>query len=248
MSAVRRAVRAAGIEAPVLYEEVTESTNTIALRLAEEGRPEWTLVAAGHQTEGKGRLGRTWLSSPGDALLFSFVLRPLLDAERALLITLLAGASMAEACHAVSGRDVRCKWPNDLLLGDGKVGGILTEARVREGRVLHVVTGIGLNVHAAPSGVENAAALGSVDRYQLLTAFLRRFRERYSPADEGFASAVVSAYRLCSATLGRWVRATVSDGRTVEGEAADLDPIGNLVLRTHEGPATVAFGEVVHIR
>src|SRR5438067_10339900 len=130
---LERAVQAAGVRAPVQWDEVTESTNATALDLAAKGEPEWSLVVAEHQTEGRGRLGRTWISEPGGSLLFSIVLRPNLDPERGLLLTLLAGLAMAEACNAVTGADVRCKWPNDLLLGDRKVGGILAEARLRDG-------------------------------------------------------------------------------------------------------------------
>ena len=74
--ALSRALEGAGLSAPVRFEEVTRSTQETASRLAEDGAPEWTLVAAGHQTEGRGRLGRTWKDEPGGALLFSLVLRP----------------------------------------------------------------------------------------------------------------------------------------------------------------------------
>jgi BirA family biotin operon repressor/biotin-[acetyl-CoA-carboxylase] ligase len=246
--ALRRALRAAGVEAPVHYDEVTESTSSTALLLAERGDPEWSVVVADRQTGGRGRLGRTWESPPGASLLFSFLLRPSIEAERGLLLTLLAGISMAEACREVTGTEVRCKWPNDLFVRDGKVGGVLTEARVRDGRIQHVVIGVGVNLAAAPDGVEGAAALGAVDRDELLGTFFRVFRERYYPAGEGFAHMVISAYAPLSATLGKRVRATITDGRIVEGNAVDLDPGGNLVLQTDEGREVVGFGEVVHLR
>ena len=87
--AIREAVREAGLDAAVTYREVTESTNTTAMRLAADGADEWTLVVAGHQTGGRGRLGRTWMSEPGQSLLFSLVLRPALAPADAGLITLL---------------------------------------------------------------------------------------------------------------------------------------------------------------
>ena len=92
--ALRRVLRKAGIDAPAYYEEITESTNGSALRLADGGEPEWTLVLADHQTSGRGRLGRRWVSAPGTSLLFSFVLRPALEPQQGLLLTLLAGLSM----------------------------------------------------------------------------------------------------------------------------------------------------------
>ena len=127
---LERAFADPGLEAPVRFDEVTGSTNATALGMAEAGAPEWTLVAAGHQTAGRGRLGRTWMDRAGAALMFSFVVRPPLEPERAGLIPLLAGAAMAAAIRDVAGADVRCKWPNDLLVGDAKVGGILVESSV----------------------------------------------------------------------------------------------------------------------
>ena len=106
--------------------------------MAAEGAPEWTLVAADHQTAGRGRLGRTWVSEPG-ALLFSVVLRPRLPPDRATFLTLLAGTAIASACGDAGVDGVRCKWPNDLVTGDGKVGGILTESRVADGEFAFVV-------------------------------------------------------------------------------------------------------------
>src|SRR5438093_3824474 len=124
------------VTAPVRSAEVTPSTNATAVELAEAGDPEWTLVAAGHQTEGRGRLGRTWADVPGSSLLFSFVLRPDLPPARVGLLSLLAGATMAQAIRATTGRRVACKWPNDLQLRDGsKVGGVLLESSISDGAV-----------------------------------------------------------------------------------------------------------------
>ena len=245
--ALEEALKREGIDVPVHYDETTESTNTTALDMAARGEPEWTVVAAGHQIGGRGRLGRTWVSGPNSSLLFSFILRPRLPPERALLLTLLAGVAGAEACRATTGADVRCKWPNDLLLEGRKFGGILAEARVRGGALQHVVMGIGMNLRV-PGGVEDAAALGDVDGHAVLTAFFRRFRERYVPGGEAFSHLVLSAYAPLCATLGARVRASTTDGRTVEGEAVDLDPTGNLIVASGEGQAVVGFGEVLHLR
>src|SRR3982750_4763062 len=92
--ALARAVKRAGIDAPVHYDEVTASTSTAALDMAARGAPEWTIVAAGPQTGGRGRLGREWVSAPGSSLLFSMVLRPSLPPDRALLLALLAAVAM----------------------------------------------------------------------------------------------------------------------------------------------------------
>src|SRR5882724_10065658 len=109
--------------------------------MAQAGAPEWTLVTAAHQTAGRGRLGREWVDRRGSALMFLFVLRPPLPPERAGMVPLLVGVAMARAARDTTGADVRCTWPNDLMLGEAKVGGILAESVVGDGRLRFVVVG-----------------------------------------------------------------------------------------------------------
>jgi BirA family biotin operon repressor/biotin-[acetyl-CoA-carboxylase] ligase len=246
--ALRHALERIGVEAPVRFEEVTRSTQATALALAREGTPEWTLVAAGHQTEGRGRLGRAWVDEPGGALMFSLVLRPDLDPRSGGLIPLLAGSAMADSCREVTGLDVGCKWPNDLLVGQEKVGGILAESEIDAGRFAFVVLGVGVNLSSAPSGVPGAGALGDVAPQDLLGRFLELFTRRYEPAHPAFAGAVTAAYREVCVTLGRRVRATGTNGIVVEGEAIDVDETGALVVRTATGLEPVHSGEIEHLR
>lgn len=246
--ALVRALDQVGLRAPVRFDEVTPSTQATALEMAEAGAPEWTLVAAAHQTAGRGRLGRTWLDEPGRALMFSLVLRPGFTAEAAGLITIFAGAMMAEACRARAGEAVTCKWPNDLLLDDRKVGGVLAESKVTsDGRLEHVILGVGVNVGTPPKAIAHAGALAHADPQELLVAFLYRFRTLYGPQMPGVAERIVSAARAVSATLGTRVRARTVDGAVVEGEAVDLDAGGGLVVRTSGGNQVVRFGEVEHL-
>ena len=245
--AMTRAVRKAGIEVPLRYDEITESTNTRALALAGEGAPEWTVVVAGHQTAGRGRLGRTWLSEPGAALLCSVVLRPDLEPSRAGLLTLLAGVAMAEAARVACDAEVRCKWPNDLMVGERKAGGILAESAVAGARLAHVVIGAGVNVTAAPADVPGAGSLGGRDPAALLQSFLWCLRQRYRPADDGFAGDVLGAYRRVSATIGQRVRATTTDGRRIAGTATDVDANGNLLVESDGETDVVAHGEIAHL-
>jgi BirA family biotin operon repressor/biotin-[acetyl-CoA-carboxylase] ligase len=240
--ALRRALGTAGLAAPVRWDETTESTNATALAMATAGTPEWTLVAAGHQSAGRGRQGRTWVDRPGAALLCSVVLRPSWEQDRVGLVSLAAGAAMAEAASEVSPHEVRCKWPNDLMVGESKVGGILGEAATIDGRVGHVVLGIGVNLDP-PEDVPGAGAIGDVDEEALLAEFLRRFRGMV----EGSPDEILRRWRAVSATLGRHVRAATVGGDTARGVAADLDETGALLVDSADGRVRVAFGEIHHL-
>lgn len=245
---LERALAAAGLVAPVHFEEVTGSTNRTAWDLAMAGAPEWTLVGAGHQTAGRGRLGRTWEDVAGKGLLFSFVLRPTwLPPDRAGMLPLAAGVAMTAATREVAELDVRCKWPNDLILDGHKVGGILAESRVSSGRIEHAIVGIGVNLHP-PENVELATGLGDIDASALLAAFFRSFVSSYGSNASAFISSIVAAYPQRSATIGRDVEATTTDGRRVLGIAVGVDDAGSLVVDTPEGRVCITSGDVTHLR
>jgi BirA family biotin operon repressor/biotin-[acetyl-CoA-carboxylase] ligase len=165
-----------------------------------------------------------------------------MDPDRVGLVSLAAGVAMAEAASDLSAREVRCKWPNDLVSEGSKVGGILGETEIREGRLLHVVVGIGVNLEA-PDEVPEAGGIGRVVEETLLTSYLRRFRALL----QGPPSEIRDRWRAISDTLGRRVEATSVGGDVVRGVAADLDETGALLVETEAGPARVAFGEIQHL-
>ena len=245
---LRRAVLAAGIDVEPVWLDETASTNDDALRLARKDASEWTVVATGHQTAGRGRLGRSWSDVPGSSLLASVLLRPKLPPDRAPLLTLLAAVSMVEACGLPA---MGSKWPNDLVVGDRKIGGILAEAAIDDGVLRHVVIGTGLNV--AASGLPGDRASTSVsteggeqDAEGILARYLGSLRAEYDHHD--FPSRVVARYQSVCSTLGRRVRATAIGGSPVEGVARDLDEHGSLLIETEDGIQPIAFGEIVHLR
>jgi hypothetical protein len=164
--ALSRALARAGLRAPVRFEEVTPSTQALALAMAADGAPEWTLVAAGHQTAGRGRLERTWHDRAGSSLLVSVVLRPSLAPGDAGLLSLLAGAALAETIETVGDQRAVCKWPNDVLIGGRKAAGILAEAVLAPGgdAFEYVVLGIGANLGEAPLEQPDAAAISACSR------------------------------------------------------------------------------------
>jgi BirA family transcriptional regulator, biotin operon repressor / biotin---[acetyl-CoA-carboxylase] ligase len=244
--ALALALEHAGLRAPVRFEEVTPSTQAAAVAMAEDGAPEWSLVAAGHQTRGRGRGDRIWHAEIGAALLFSVVLRPTaLEPRLGGIVTLLAGSAMAEAIDEVADQRATCKWPNDVLIAGRKAVGILATSEVADGAFRHVVLGVGANLGEAPASVPGAGAIVAGDA-ELLEAFLARFAAAYEPAHPAFPGAVLARYRDRCSTLGERVVVRTA-GESVEGLATDLDEAGGLVVRTSGGERVVRFGDVEHL-
>jgi BirA family biotin operon repressor/biotin-[acetyl-CoA-carboxylase] ligase len=219
------------------------STMDGAFRLGMEGAPEGAVVVAETQTKGRGRLGRAWASPKGKGLYFSIVLRPTCSAADAARLTLVAAVAVSEATEKVTGLQPRIKWPNDLLLNDKKVCGILTELRAEVDRAQFVIVGFGVNVNNTASQLlPEAVSLREVkgqalSRVALLQQILRSCEERYlADAKEGYGP-VFAEWRRRSATLGRRVR-FVERQKSFEGTAVDLDEDGGLVVE-------LATGEVV---
>jgi BirA family biotin operon repressor/biotin-[acetyl-CoA-carboxylase] ligase len=161
-------------------------------RLLAEDAPEGAIAVADEQTEGRGRLGRQWLAPAGTSLLFSIVLVPRVPTEELPQLSVVAGGAVAAAIAEVTGLDPKVKLPNDVLLENRKVAGILAEAR--EGRV---VLGIGVNVNQIaeelPAELDTAAtslrieAAGAVDRGELLAAILANLEREYDAWVQGVA-------------------------------------------------------------
>ncbi len=238
----------------IIYHERTASTNDVARRLALAGTPDGTLVIAEEQTAGRGRLGRQWLAPPGQALLFSLVLYPNLAPQEAYQLTMLVSLACVEAIIAQTGLQPAIKWPNDLLLGERKLAGILSElCRLDEG--LYAVIGVGLNVNVDFAGYPElegratslADALGRpVERQPLLQEILRRVEARYERL-----RARISPYRewvAHLATLGRTVRVQTHEG-VFEGLARSADCDGALVVELADGGVRrILAGDVEQLR
>src|SRR5687768_7800540 len=182
-----------------------DSTNTALLAEAKAGAAEGVVLVADHQTAGRGRLGRSWAAPPGASLLVSVLLRPSIALDQAHRLTMAAALGAATACEEVAGVRPALKWPNDLIVGDHKLAGLLAES-VLSGRTLEaVVVGMGLNVGWAPPG---AARLGpGVDRRRLLDVFLEGFEVELDDL-----AGVPARYRSRCSTIGRRVRVELAEG------------------------------------
>jgi len=236
----------------VLHFDGIDSTNRYVLDEARAGAPAGLVAVADHQTAGRGRLGRSWEAAPGSSLLVSVLLRPELPVEKLFLLTLAAGLALADAVGAVAAVTAGLKWPNDLVVDDKKLAGLLAETDLRAGAARAVVIGAGCNLTAdafppelAPRATAVELEAGrAVSRDALLEAFLGALANRLDGLDAALPDA-----RARSATLGRRVRVERHAGSMLEGVAADLADDGSLVVRDDDGAEhAVAVGDVVHLR
>jgi len=238
----------------VHYRPETPSTMDVALEMARQGAPHMTVVVAGRQTSGRGRLSRQWVSGEG-GLYLTLILRPSLHPLYASRLTFLAGMVLAETIQADYQLPARVKWPNDLLIDELKVAGMLSQMEAEGDTLGFVNIGIGLNVNNGPGGVTPAAfsrreatslskQLGRpVSRKALLGAFLTRLESRLAqPLDES----VITEWKAHTVTLGRQVE-IVTTRETLRGLAVDVDAHGGLRLRLADGSTTtVVHGDCFH--
>jgi BirA family biotin operon repressor/biotin-[acetyl-CoA-carboxylase] ligase len=220
------------------------STNDAAARLAEAGAREGTVVWAREQTGGRGRRGRSWASPPGN-LYSSTILRPDCAAARAAELGFVAALAVADMVPA--SRQVRVKWPNDVMVDGGKVAGILPESSIgADGKAEHVVLGIGVNVSFAPEVPEmryRGACLGGTVEAALerLTAALARRLAQWRR--DGFA-AVRAEWLAKAGPLGLEVDVKLGE-ELVRGRFAGMDGEGALLLDTPAGPRRIVAGELL---
>lgn len=247
----RGLTRDAGVWRELRVLEETGSTNADAVAAARAGAPGGLVIVAEHQTEGRGRLDRAWSSPPRAGLTFSMVLRPPVDRDRWAVLPLLVAVAATDAITAAVEVPVQIKWPNDLLVADRKVAGLLAEV-VGDA----VVVGLGLNVSTRtaelPAGAASLALERgeTVDRQTLLLALLRRIEAAYDEwlSQGGDPGGVLRPYRERSATLGREVRFALPDGGSMQGRAVEIDHAGRLVLAVAgAGRRAFAVGDVVHV-
>lgn len=224
------------------------STNDEARRLAERGAAHGSTVVADHQSAGRGRHGRGWVDRPAASLLLSMVLRPAGGGDAAAL-PLRVGLAAARALRAQTGVPVDIEWPNDLVVADRKLGGILCEAAHAGGRLDFVIAGLGINVAALPDDLDaatraratslaEAVAPATVTRAHVAGAIARALAAL--SADGPMRTDELEQLRALDSLNGRPVR--LGTGR--EGVARGILPDGALVVDTDAGTISVRSGSV----
>ncbi|NKZ05716.1 biotin--[acetyl-CoA-carboxylase] ligase [Actinomadura latina] len=269
--ALRRAlVRDGGLWREVRVVDETGSTNADLAARAKEGAPEGTVLVTELQTAGRGRQGRTWTAPPRSGLTFSMLLRPVVPVPRLGWASLLTGVAVAMAVRRMTAWsqtgdgflgdaadvavDARLKWPNDVLVGDRKLAGILVE-KVEDGIVIGVGLNVGLRAEELPVPAATSLAIEGAplsDRAPLLRAILREFatwyREWTALDGDPEASGLRTAYRDLCTTLGREVRVEMPGDQRLVGTARDVDGTGRLLVAGTAGESAISAGDVVHVR
>lgn len=251
-SAVTRAIHLLSIAGPLTWLPVTESTNQLALAAAQSGARRGIWVAD-EQTAGRGRGGHSWHSAPGDGLYVSVLVTPELPLDRALWLSLATGLAAQRAILTTAGVRIDLRWPNDLLCGPRKLGGILVESAVAKrisghpATLRYAVIGVGINIHhrtfppeiaslATSLELEGAASLG---RQKLLIAFLRELDRELDALDRenaGLSDGPGLPRRFAEASpwvSGKRVRVPEDGGYT--GVTAGLDARGFLLVEDESG-------------
>jgi BirA family biotin operon repressor/biotin-[acetyl-CoA-carboxylase] ligase len=233
-----------------------DSTNSVAYQLALQGAEEGEIVVAESQKKGRGRLGRKWFSPPLTNLYLSVILRPEIPPQQASLITLMAAVATAGAIQKLSGLQPMIKWPNDILLKNRKVAGLLNEIHSEMDRIHFVILGIGVNLNMDEKMFSKeirglATSLKretgqSISRKAFLQTLLEELEIWYEIFLKEGAAPVLKAWRERAQIQGRSVKVT-SFGEVLSGTAIDVDSDGALILETKEGEQKrVVAGDVVY--
>ena len=228
----------------------TDSTNNELKRLARDGEESGTVICAYTQTAGRGRFGRQWKSDKG-GLYFSIFLRADLPPSDIASITLASGYAVCLAIRKYTGLDAKIKWPNDIIIDNKKVCGILTEIAAQSDRLDYIVTGIGINVNNSefPEEIKNKATSIFTETGKLTDKSIF-FGKVLAYLDKVLTSFLISIsiddmedFKKLCATLDREV-SVQRGGNVITGKAVDITPKGELVIKTDDGEMNISSGEV----
>lgn len=237
------------------YKASTGSTNDDAIQWLEEGAPDYAAVTADEQTHGRGRFQRKWVTNPGAALAVSVILHPVgEEMQRLALFSPLAGIALSSAVEELYGISPQIKWPNDVLLHEKKVCGILTETHWVGSELKGVVIGSGVNVTPAalppqetltfPAGCLEAELARKVERWDLLAAYLEKLIHwRRHLGDDAF----MDFWQKHLAFVDREVEIRGNLGVQISGRLKGIDPNGELLIQGDAQLHTVQVGDV-HLR
>ncbi|NLX49797.1 MAG: biotin--[acetyl-CoA-carboxylase] ligase [Methanospirillum sp.] len=255
---IRKHLKTRVIGQRMLYLPTTPSTNDVARWLTTGGdldRLHGTIVIAEEQTGGVGRLGRAWVSPEG-GIWTTIVLTPTIPIDHVFMVTMAGAIAIARAIRREFGLGAMIKWPNDVLIGDKKVAGLLLELDAEADRINFCLLGIGIDANFDPSVLSPELQQGittlraeldeEVDRARLLARVLREFERHYDLLEAQEYEAIVREWRSLSSTLDHHVRVRTLM-KSFDGEAIDIDEYGALLVRKENGRIErVIAGDLFH--
>jgi BirA family biotin operon repressor/biotin-[acetyl-CoA-carboxylase] ligase len=262
LDAIRSTLATQALGHRIELRDQINSTNREAVALAHAGVEHGTVVVADSQTEGHGRLSRQWFSPPGINLYCSIVMRKSIDADRLTewlsWLPLMTALAAAESIETVAAIQVAVKWPNDLLIAERKIGGILCESGTAIGFGPFQVIGIGLNVNGGrndfPEDFRDTAtticheAGHSLERNRLLAQFLYELEACVEEFEIRGSERIALAYRHRCSTIGKTVRATLTDGKEFIGLAEGIEQDGALRVIQRPLPTDGRLPDIHHFR
>ena len=242
----------------VHFYQQLDSTNLTAMELALGDAAEGTAVLAEEQLRGRGRGKRSWHSPAGVGIYCSIILRPRLLPAKAQVLTLMTAVAIVKAIGQETGLYPRIKWPNDILLNDNKVAGILLESKMSSQRIEHAVIGFGINVNHTSADLPaesmfKASSLrvelgDQVERGALIAAIFAEVEGLYGMLQQEEVAMILEEWRHFSATLGKPIRVW-QQGKVTEGIAVDINEEGGLVVNAKdESLMVIHAGDVEHLR
>ena len=236
----------------IFYFDTIDSTNIKAKELAEQGYPGGTLVVADRQTAGRGRRGRSWESAAGTGIFMTLLLKPEINPNNASMLTLVSALAVAKAISDVTGEKAQIKWPNDIVVHDKKICGILTEMSAQFDYINHIVIGIGINVHNEEFPEELCDKAGSLyleygrhfHRADIIEKILEYFEEYYDIfLQTEDLSGLMKEYNSMLVNLQKSVK-VLDPKAPFEGKALGITKKGELIVDTWESRRLVSSGEV----
>ncbi len=235
----------------IFYFKQADSTNRVAKELARKGVKHGSIVVAEVQTHGRGRLGRSWESAPGGVYM-SIILRPDMHPAQVTLLTLLAGVAVIRGIKRACNVEVGLKWPNDIMVSDCKLGGVLCEMEGESEHVDFVVIGIGVDVNCEASvGIPTTSLRAESGGYVSITGIIQAVLEEFEMLYTEFQiepAGFLPEYKKYCLTLGHMVSAQ-GHRRSVTGRAVDISPGGGLMVEGKSGRVEeVVSGEIIHLR
>lgn len=242
----------------IYYFDTIDSTQNFALKLASKPYENGSVVVARHQTHGRGRQNRRWIS-PSGGIWLSILLKPNFDVSHVSMFPMLTSLALCKAIEKVLGLRPKLKWPNDLTLKDKKVAGILVDASIQSNQIDYMVIGIGINFKVKPSAIYKGArnfknfygAASLVERNKdsdavvLLQTFLYELEQIYYKVVENNLDAIKDEWKKRSSTIGTSVKISTVGGE-IEGRAVGIDDDGALLVSSRGVTHRLLVGDIMH--